>query len=59
MAAIRATTSNLRYTIDEAKAANMPQDTIEKAILKGTGELGGENYEAMTYEGYGRAGWRS
>src|ERR1700712_2454029 len=47
---------NLRYTIDEAKAANMPKDTIEKAILKGTGELGGENYEAATYEGYGPAG---
>jgi YebC/PmpR family DNA-binding regulatory protein len=47
---------NLRYTIDEAKAALMPKDTIEKAILKGTGELGGENYEAMTYEGYGPGG---
>jgi YebC/PmpR family DNA-binding regulatory protein len=34
----------------------MPKDTIEKAILKGTGELGGENYEAMTYEGYGPGG---
>jgi len=47
---------NLRYTIDEAKAANMPKDTIEKAILKGTGELGGENYEAALYEGYGPGG---
>jgi YebC/PmpR family DNA-binding regulatory protein len=47
---------NLRYTIDEAKAANMPKDTIEKAIMKGTGELGGENYEAATYEGYGPGG---
>jgi YebC/PmpR family DNA-binding regulatory protein len=47
---------NLRYTIDEAKAANMPRDTIEKAIKKGTGELGGENYEAATYEGYGPGG---
>lgn len=46
----------LRYTIDEAKAVNMPKDTIEKAIMKGTGELGGENYEAMTYEGYGPGG---
>jgi YebC/PmpR family DNA-binding regulatory protein len=34
----------------------LPRDTIEKAILKGTGELGGENYEAMTYEGYGPGG---
>jgi YebC/PmpR family DNA-binding regulatory protein len=47
---------NLRYTIDEAKAANMPKDTIEKAILKGTGELGGENYEAVSYEGYAPGG---
>ena len=47
---------NLRYVIDDAKAANMPKDTIEKAILKGTGELGGENYEAATYEGYGPGG---
>ena len=46
----------LRYVIDEAKAANMPKDTIEKAILKGTGELGGENYENITYEGYGPGG---
>jgi len=46
----------LRYVIEEAKAANMHKDTIEKAILKGTGELGGENYEAATYEGYGPGG---
>jgi YebC/PmpR family DNA-binding regulatory protein len=47
---------SLRYTIDEAKAANMPKDTIEKAIMKGTGELGGENYEAVVYEGYAPGG---
>src|SRR5437762_11263033 len=47
---------NLRYTIEEAKAANMPKDTIEKAILKGSGELGAENFEAVTYEGYGPGG---
>src|ERR1700692_1940505 len=47
---------SLRYTIDEAKSANMPKDTIEKAILKGTGELGAENYEAATYEGYAAGG---
>jgi YebC/PmpR family DNA-binding regulatory protein len=47
---------SLRYTIEEAKAVNMPKDTIEKAILKGTGELGAENYEAATYEGYGPGG---
>jgi YebC/PmpR family DNA-binding regulatory protein len=47
---------SLRYVIDEAKAANMPRDTIEKAIKKGTGELGAENYEDATYEGYGPGG---
>jgi YebC/PmpR family DNA-binding regulatory protein len=47
---------SLRYTIDEAKGVNMPRNTIENAILKGTGELGAENYEAATYEGYGPGG---
>src|SRR3954470_24971300 len=47
---------NLRYVIEEAKAANMFKDTIQNAIKKGTGELGGENYEAITYEGYGPGG---
>src|SRR5687767_10443147 len=47
---------SLRYVIDEAKAANMPKDTIANAIKKGTGELGGENYEAVVYEGYGPGG---
>ena len=47
---------SLRYTIDEAKAANMPKDTIEKAIKKGTGELGAENYENVTYEAYAPGG---
>src|SRR5438270_9115339 len=47
---------SLRYTIDEAKAANMPKDTIANAIKKGTGELGGENYEAIQYEGYAPGG---
>jgi YebC/PmpR family DNA-binding regulatory protein len=46
----------LRYVIDEAKGVNMPKDTIEKAILKGTGELGGDNYENVTYEGYAPGG---
>jgi len=46
----------LRYVIEEAKAANMFKDTIANAIKKGTGELGGENYEAATYEGYGPGG---
>ncbi len=46
----------LRYAIDKAKAANMPKDTIEKAIKKGTGELGAVNYEDVLYEGYGPGG---
>ncbi len=47
---------NLRLAIDKAKAANMPKDTIEKAIKKGTGELEGESYEEIVYEGYGPGG---
>jgi len=47
---------SLRYVIDEARAANMPRDTIQNAIKKGTGELGTENYEAVQYEGYGPHG---
>jgi YebC/PmpR family DNA-binding regulatory protein len=43
---------SLRYAIDDAKAVNMPKDTIEKAIKKGSGELSGQNYEAFVYEGY-------
>ena len=46
----------LRYAIDEARAVNMPKDTIEKAIKKGSGELGGEDYESVVYEGYGPSG---
>lgn len=46
----------LRYAIDKAKAANMPKDTIEKAIKRGTGEIGGANYEEVLYEGYGPNG---
>ena len=46
----------LRYAIDKAKAANMPKDTIEKAIKKGTGELEGTSFEEVLYEGYGPSG---
>ncbi len=46
----------LRMAIDKAKSGNMPKDTIEKAIKKGTGELEGENYEDVLYEGYGPGG---
>lgn len=47
---------SLRYAIDKAKDANMPKDSIEKAIKKGTGNLEGSNYEEVVYEGYGRNG---
>jgi YebC/PmpR family DNA-binding regulatory protein len=46
----------LRTAILAAKAANMPQDNIKRAILKGTGQLPGVSYEAITYEGYGPGG---
>jgi len=46
----------LRYAIDKAKAANMPKDTIEKAVKKGTGQLGQINYEEVIYEGYAPGG---
>lgn len=46
----------LRYAIDRAKKASMPADTIEKAVKKGTGELGGESYDEVLYEGYGPGG---
>ncbi len=47
----------LQYAIDKAKAENMPKDNIERAILKGTGELGGDSelFECI-YEGYGSNG---
>lgn len=51
-----ATNLTLRYAIDEAKAANMPKDTIANAIKKGSGELGSESYESIIYEGYGPGG---
>ncbi len=47
---------SLRYAIDKAKAANMPKDTIEKAIKKGTGDLAGISFEEVLYEGYGPSG---
>jgi len=47
---------SLRYAIDKAKAANMPKDTIEKAIKKGTGDIAGISFEEILYEGYGPSG---
>jgi YebC/PmpR family DNA-binding regulatory protein len=46
----------LRYAIDKAKGANMPKDTIEKAIKRGTGEMEGITFESIQYEGYGPSG---
>jgi YebC/PmpR family DNA-binding regulatory protein len=46
----------LRLAIDTARGANMPNDNIERAIKKGTGELEGESYEEIVYEGYGPGG---
>jgi YebC/PmpR family DNA-binding regulatory protein len=46
----------LRLAIDNAKAANMPQDNIERAIKKATGELEGVTYHEFIYEGYATGG---
>ncbi len=46
----------LRTAIDQAKRANMPWETIERAIKKGSGELEGEAYEEVIYEGYAPGG---
>src|SRR5713226_5410733 len=46
----------LKAAIESAKEANMPQENIKRAIQKGTGELPGESYEEITYEGYAPGG---
>ena len=46
----------LRSVMDKALTANMKKDTIEKAIARGAGNADGDDYEAMTYEGYGASG---
>ena len=46
----------LRTAVQTAKGQNMPLDNIERAIKKGTGELPGQNYESVMYEGYGPGG---
>ncbi|HHZ91587.1 TPA: YebC/PmpR family DNA-binding transcriptional regulator, partial [Candidatus Poribacteria bacterium] len=46
----------LRTAIQAAKAANVPNDTVDRAILKGTGDLEGIGYEEVVYEGYGPNG---
>ncbi len=46
----------LKHAIDKAKGINMPNDNINRAIKKGTGELAGESYESGSFEGYGAGG---
>ena len=48
--------ARLREAVLKAKAANMPNDNIDRAIKKGAGELEGAIYEEITYEGYGPGG---
>lgn len=48
--------AKLRDVIAKAKAANMPNDTIQRAIKKAAGELDAVNYEDIVYEGYGPSG---
>lgn len=45
----------LRKAIEDAKAVNMPQDNVKRALLKGTGQLPGASFEEVVYEGYGPA----
>lgn len=48
--------ASLKTAIAKAKADNMPNDNIDRAIKKGVGGGDGENYESITYEGYGPGG---
>jgi len=47
---------SLRLVMDKAKAANMPNDNVNRAIEKGSSNNAGENYDEITYEGYGPGG---
>ncbi len=47
---------SLKNAIDKAKGINMPNDSIARAVKKGTGELAGESYESGSFEGYGAGG---
>ena len=47
---------SLRAIIDKALAANMKRDTIDNAVKRGAGDLDGDNYEEVRYEGYGLGG---
>ena len=51
-----ASNPRLRLAVDKAKAQSMPKDNIERAIKRGSGEMDGEDYEEIRYEGYGPNG---
>jgi YebC/PmpR family DNA-binding regulatory protein len=46
----------LRLAVDKAKAQSVPKDSIDRAIKRGTGEIEGESYDEVRYEGYGPGG---
>lgn len=48
--------ARLRKAVTDAKGLNMPNDTIDRAVKRGTGQLEGVNYDEITYEGYGPNG---
>ncbi len=48
--------ARLRTAIQDAKASNVPNDNIDRAVKRGTGELEGVSYDEVTYEGYGPGG---
>jgi len=50
------TNLRLRYAIDKARSVSMPRDNIERAVKRGTGELGADIYEELQYEGFGPGG---
>jgi YebC/PmpR family DNA-binding regulatory protein len=50
------TNPRLRKAVQDARAQNMPADNVKRAIMKGTGQLEGTQYEEVTYEGYGPGG---
>jgi YebC/PmpR family DNA-binding regulatory protein len=51
-----AANTSLRFAMDEARYANIPRDTVERAIKKATGEGAGDSFETMRYEGYAPGG---
>jgi YebC/PmpR family DNA-binding regulatory protein len=51
-----ASNPRLRLAIDKAKAQSMPKDNIDRAVKRGSGELDGDHYEEVRYEGYGPCG---